>query len=204
MIVIALISEFELPSLEIACVALSARVKRSKSRQILLKGSHSWKARAGLHRRLQRRLRRPGHDALMRQALAGRNRLWIRHQRRRDRVARTMQPPSCQHDDLACLPRSQTGPRCRRGPSASGRQHRAASRCSGRMVSPVRSARFDATAITYARKSAVVNAPGMAPLNKAASAGESLVRQERDFWMRRPNRRKRQRTSAETKTAQNR
>ena len=79
--------------------------------------------------------------------------------------------------------------------------------CSGRMVSPVRSARFDATAITYARKSAVVNAPGMAPLNKAASAGESLVRQERDFWMRRPgprNRRKRQRTSAETKTAQNR
>ena len=126
---------------------------------------------------------------------------------RRDRVARAMQPPSCQHDDLACLPRSQTGPRCRRGPSASGRQHRAASRCSGRMVSPVRSARFDATAITYARKSAVVNAPGMAPLNTAASAGESLVRQERDFWMRRPgprNRRKRQRTSAETKTAQNR
>ena len=68
MIVIALISEFELPSLEIACVALSARVKRSKSRQILLKGSHSWKARAGLHRRLQRRLRRPGHDTLMRHA----------------------------------------------------------------------------------------------------------------------------------------
>jgi hypothetical protein len=176
---------------------------------------------------------------------------------RRDRVARAMQPPSCQHDDLACLPRSQTGPRCRRGPSASGksavvnapgmapgmrqgdgyevlidgrrkmsipfwlqtgprcrrgpsasgRQHRAASRCSSRMVSPVPSARFDATAITYARKSAVVNAAGMAPLNTAASAGESLVRQERDFWMRRPgpqNRRKRQRTSAETKTAQNR
>src|SRR6516164_4115356 len=47
----------------------------------------------------------------------------------------------------------------------------------------------------------VVNAPGMAPLNKTASAGESLVRQERDFWIRRPgprNRRKRQRTSAET------
>ena len=26
----------------------------------------------------------------------------------------------------------------------------------------------------------------MAPLNTAASAGESLVRQERDFWMQRP------------------
>ena len=68
-----------------------------------------------------------------------------------------------------------------------------ASRCSGRMVSPVRSARFDATAITYTRNSTVVNAPGMAPLNTAASAGESFVRQERDFWMRRPgprNRRK--------------
>ena len=53
----------------------------------------------------------------------------------------------------------------------------------------------------------VVNAPGMAPLNKTASAGESLVRQERDFRVRRPgprNRRKRQRTSTETKTAQNR
>ena len=37
--------------------------------------------------------------------------------------------------------------------------------------SPVRSARLDATAMTYAGKSAVVNAPGMAPLNKAASAG---------------------------------
>ena len=30
-----------------------------------------------------------------------------------------------------------------------------------------------------------MNAAGLAPLNKAASAGESLVRQERDFWMRR-------------------
>ena len=68
-------------------------------------------------------------------------------------------------------------------------------------------AQYDASSAYIRSQAHAVNAPGMAPLNKAASAGESLVRQERDFWMRRPgprNRRKRQRTSAETKTAQNR
>jgi hypothetical protein len=58
----------------------------------------------------------------------------------------------CQPLHLARLSCSQIGPRCRRGAATSGRQHRAATRCSGGMVSPVRSARVRSATIAHASR----------------------------------------------------
>ena len=114
-----------------------------------------------------------------------------------------MHRPPSQHDHLARLSCSQASPRCGRGSSASGHQHRTAARCSCRMETAVRSAWIGSATIAHVSKTPLLpRHGGLAQCGKSlAFRRPNLGRQERNFWMRRQsgqNRRQRQRTPAET------
>ena len=114
-----------------------------------------------------------------------------------------MHRPPSQHDHLARLSCSQAGPRCGRGSSASGHQHRTAARCSCRMETAVRSAWIGSATIAHVSKTPLLpRHGGLAQCGKSLTFRRpNLGRQERNFWMwrqSRQNRRQRQRTPAET------
>ena len=140
-----------------------------------------------------------------RPALARRDHLRLHHGSRADRRARALQRPPCQHDHLACLPRSRLGLGRGRGPPAPRHQHRTPARCSGGMEPSVPRAWVKSARIArrlQQQRSPLRQSPALQPSKRRIPAA-NLVRQERNFWTQRQgreNRRQRQQRPAETET----
>ena len=88
-----------------------------------------------------------------------------------------MHRPPSQHDHLARLSCSQASPRCGRGSSASGHQHRTAARCSCRMETAVRSAWIGSATIAHVSKTPLLpRHGGLAQCGKIPSPAHRYFR----------------------------
>jgi hypothetical protein len=97
---------------------------------------------------------------------------WDRHRCGADRRARQMQRSTGQHDDLPRLPRPRSGEGGDRGTTAARHRHRSPARCSRRMVTPARDARFVALilAVQISATSAGARNGFAAPRDRAAKS----------------------------------